>query len=193
MNFMRLLRVSPGRLALLLLPALFAGCAGLNKPDEATAPAGAKGYVWSKAMEARRVSMETATRGSGVSVRRTKDNQLQMNVPSDFSFDAGSALVKPGMRPVLDQFAQDLDLPAFAHMLILIVGHTDDRGPNADNDTLSLARADNVRKHFESKGIVGTRIAIEGHGQREPVIGNEMAAARALNRRVEVYLREPGT
>ena len=63
------------------------------------------GNVWSKRQEERRVAMEQATRGTGVDVSRTQDNQLKVNIPSDISFDTGSATIKPNMRGVLDPFA----------------------------------------------------------------------------------------
>ena len=55
---------------------------------------------------------------------RTNDNQLQVNVPNEFSFDPESAEVKPGMQPVLDQFAAELEDRPLSHLLIRIVGHT---------------------------------------------------------------------
>src|SRR5215207_3343994 len=38
------------------------------------------GNVWSKRQEERRVAMEQATRGTGVEVTRTQDNQLKLNI-----------------------------------------------------------------------------------------------------------------
>ena len=55
---------------------------------------------------------------------RTNDNQLQVNVPNEFSFDPESAEVKPGMQPVLDQFAAELEDRPLSHLLTRIVGHT---------------------------------------------------------------------
>src|SRR5690606_17334634 len=95
------------------------------------------GNLWSKRMEDKRKAMEAATAGTGIDVARTEDNQLKVNIPSDFSFDVGRADIKPAMRPVLDQFAQGLD-PA---MRVRIVGHTDSTGSDAINDPLSVQRA----------------------------------------------------
>ena len=41
------------------------------------------GNLWSKRQEDRRAAMEQATRGTGVDVTRTQDNQLKINIPSD--------------------------------------------------------------------------------------------------------------
>ena len=194
---MRPVSTAPRSVPSLLRTVLFAaasalaGCAGSQAPGTGAASAAAPAYQWSRSMEAKRVALEAATSDSGIAVLRTKDNQLQVNVPSDFSFDSDSASIKPGMRPVLDEFARDLAATGLAQMLILIVGHTDDRGPDAVNDALSLARADNVRKYLVAKGVDAKRIAVQGRGEHQPLVDNDKSYGRALNRRVEIFLREP--
>ena len=169
--------------------ALLAAC---SSTGTGSAPAGTGTHVWSHAMEARRVALEKATRDTGIEVLRTRGNELQVNVPSDFSFDSGSAELKPDMKRVLDEFAKDLELPSLSHLTIHIVGHADSTGPDAVNDPLSVARADSVRKHFIARGIAGARIEVEGRGERQPMVDNAKPYGRALNRRVEILLREPG-
>lgn len=148
------------------------------------------GNVWSKRQEERRVAMEQATRGTGVDVSRTADNQLKVNIPSDISFDTGSATIKPQMRSVLDPFAASLkDDP---NVRLTIVGHTDSTGSDAINNPLSIERAQSVRDYLAVRGVSPSRIQTAGHGEREPVADNSTEAGRARNRRVEIYLREPG-
>jgi outer membrane protein OmpA-like peptidoglycan-associated protein len=147
------------------------------------------GNLWSKRQEDRRVAMEQATRGTGVEVSRTQDNQLKLNIPSDVSFDIGSAAIKPNMRSVLDPFAASLrDDP---NARLTIIGHTDSTGSPAINDPLSLQRAQSVREYLGARGVSTSRIVIEGRGEREPVADNSTDAGRARNRRVEMFLREP--
>jgi outer membrane protein OmpA-like peptidoglycan-associated protein len=145
------------------------------------------GNLWSKRMEEKRAAMEKATQGTGIDVARTPDNQLKVNVPSDFSFDVGRAAIKPQMRPVLDQFAQGLD----PTMRVRIIGHTDSTGNDAINNPLSVDRAQSVRDYLAGRGVAPTRVETEGHGSREPVADNGSDAGRAQNRRVEIFLREP--
>jgi outer membrane protein OmpA-like peptidoglycan-associated protein len=145
------------------------------------------GNLWSKRMEEKRAAMEKATQGTGIDVARTPDNQLKVNVPSDFSFDVGRAAIKPQMRPVLDQFAQGLD----PTMRVRIVGHTDSTGNDAINNPLSVDRAQSVRDYLAGRGVAPTRVETEGRGSREPVADNGSDAGRAQNRRVEIFLREP--
>lgn len=147
------------------------------------------GNVWSKRQEERRQQMEQATQGTGVEVSRTADNQLKLNIPSDISFDTGSAAIKPNMRAVLDPFATSLQ--GDPNALLTIIGHTDSTGTDAINNPLSVERAQSVRDYLAARGVSPTRIQTLGRGSREPIADNSSAAGRAQNRRVEILLREP--
>lgn len=148
------------------------------------------GNIWSKRQEERKQAMERATRGTGVDVTRTADNQLKLNIPSDVSFDTGSATIKPNMRSVLDTFAHSLQGDPNAQLTI--VGHTDSTGSDAVNNPLSRERAQSVRDYLAARGVASARIHTEGHGEREPIADNSTDSGRAKNRRVEMFLREPG-
>jgi len=145
------------------------------------------GNLWSKRMEDKRADMNRATQGTGIQVARTNDNQLRVAVPSDFSFDTGSAAIKPQMRPVLDQFAQGLS----PNQRVTIVGHTDNVGGEAVNNRLSLERAAAVREYLRLRGLDSSRILVNGRGEVEPIANNDTAVGRAENRRVEMFLSEP--
>jgi outer membrane protein OmpA-like peptidoglycan-associated protein len=147
------------------------------------------GNLWSKRQEDRRIAMEQATRGTGVEVTRTQDNQLKLNIPNDISFDTNSATIKPQMRSVLDPFVNTLKDDPNARLTI--VGHTDSTGSDAVNNPLSVERAQSVRDYLAARGVPPTRIATMGRGEHEPVADNSTEAGRARNRRVEIYLREP--
>jgi outer membrane protein OmpA-like peptidoglycan-associated protein len=146
------------------------------------------GNLWSKRQEDRRVAMEQATRGTGVEVSRTQDNQLKLNIPSDLSFDFGSAAIKPDMHRVLDAFANSLREDPNARLTI--IGHTDSTGSPELNDRLSLDRARSGRDYLVSRGVSPSRMGVEGRGEREPVADNANERGRAQNRRVEMFLRE---
>ena len=147
------------------------------------------GNLWSKKQEDRRVALEAASRGTGVAVSRTGDNQLSVNIPSDVSFDTGSAGIKPQMQAVLDPLAASLnDDP---RSLLTIVGHTDSTGTDAINNPLSVDRAHSVRDYLAGRGVPASRMRTDGRGAREPVADNGSEAGRAKNRRVEILLREP--
>ncbi len=151
---------------------------------------GVVGNVWSKRQEERRTAMEKATQGTGVEVTRTPDNQLKLNVPSDISFDVGSAAIRPELRAVLDPFVKSLQGDLVIQLNI--VGHTDSTGSDTYNNTLSLERAQSVREYLTARGVAASRINVLGRGEREPLAENSTEAGRAHNRRVEIFLREPG-
>jgi len=206
----------PGLLALAGAALLAAGCSSMSEREQGTAKgagigalAGAvigsatggsagksaviggaigavAGNLWSKHLEDKRQALARASEGTGIEVARTEDNRLKLNVPSDFSFDVGRADIKPQMRPVLDEIARNLD----PKVSVTVVGHTDSSGSDAVNNPLSLERAEAVRSYLGQRGVAGSRISVEGRGEREPVASNSTEAGRAQNRRVEIFLSE---
>jgi len=177
-----------GALAGAVLGSATGGSAGTGAVAGAAVGA-ISGNLWSKRMEDKRRAMEQATIGTGVQVERTADDQLRVAVPSDISFALNSASLEPRLRPVLDAFAQGLD----SGTRVRVVGHTDNTGSDAINDPLSLRRAESVRNYLQDRGVSATRIDVAGRGAREPLVSNQSAEDRARNRRVEIFLREPGS
>lgn len=145
-------------------------------------------YIWSTSMERQRQELEAATQGTGVSVVRTPDNQLKLDIPADISFDTGSAVVKPQFQPLLNRFAESLR--KHPNTDVIIIGHTDSTGTHAVNETLSLHRANATRDYIFRQGVTGPRIRTEGRGSSQPVASNDTAAGRSRNRRVEIFLSE---
>ena len=90
--------------------------------------------------------------------------------------------------PVLQQLAAVLN--EFPQRNALIEGHTDSSGSDAHNQTLSTQRADAVRSALLQQGIAGARIRARGYGESTPVSGNDTAAGRQMNRRVEIVLSD---
>lgn len=146
------------------------------------------GYLWSQRMEEQRRQMEAATAGTGVSVTQTADNRLMLNIPSDISFDVGSARIKSGFFPILDSFAASLQNNPGTQ--VTIIGHTDNTGSDAINNPLSVDRAASTRDYLVSGGVAYQRIQIDGRGSYEPVAPNNTSANRARNRRVEIFVTE---
>ncbi len=71
---------------------------------------------------------------------------------------------------------------------ILIEGHTDSTGSDEHNQTLSENRAESVKRHLISKGVLATRLTSIGYGESQPIADNETDAGRQENRRVEVAI-----
>ena len=168
---------------------LLCGCT-TPAPDAGLASGGV-GPNWSPAMEARRLTLVQALSASGISAVRNKDDQLQFNFPTDFAFASDSADIKADMRDDLDHLAAALNSPTVARMRVRIVGYTDNQGPDAVNDPLSLSRAHSVARYIQGKGVDADRITVEGRGEKQPMVSNDQSYGRALNRRVEIVLTEP--
>ena len=147
------------------------------------------GYLWSQQMQEQKATMEQATRGTGVSVTQTADNQLKLAIPSDISFDTGRYDIKPNMRSVLDRFATTLIQNPVS--TVNIIGHTDSSGSDAVNAPLSVNRAAATRDYLVGRGVAMNRISIDGRGSHEPIADNATQAGRAMNRRVEIFVAEP--
>ena len=149
---------------------------------------GLGGYVWSRQMEDKKRQMEQATAGTGTVVTQTADNQLKLSIPNDISFATGRYDIQPRLMPILDQFAQGLNQQP--SMEVRIVGHTDSTGNDAFNNPLSVNRAQSARDYLVSRGVMSSRISIDGRGSREPIADNSTEAGRARNRRIEIFLAE---
>jgi outer membrane protein OmpA-like peptidoglycan-associated protein/tetratricopeptide (TPR) repeat protein len=72
---------------------------------------------------------------------------------------------------------------------ITIIGHTDNQGNPMYNESLSLRRAESVKKFLMEKGIPEIRVATEGKGDREPIQPNDTPENKALNRRVTISIK----
>jgi outer membrane protein OmpA-like peptidoglycan-associated protein len=145
------------------------------------------GNLWSKRMEDKQRELAASTAGSGIVVDRTNENQLRVSVPSDLSFDPGSSDIKASMRPALDELSRNLD----STTRITVVGHSDNSNDERGNYLLSLQRAEAVRSYLAARGVDPLRITAVGRGASEPLVsGSSTDAARAMNRRVEIFVAE---
>lgn len=72
-----------------------------------------------------------------------------------------------------------------------ISGHTDSKGSDDYNKTLSQRRAESVEKYLTGKGISKGRIIAKGYGEEKPMASNDdEAEGRELNRRIEFQILE---
>ncbi|OFA07281.1 OmpA family protein [Duganella phyllosphaerae] len=76
--------------------------------------------------------------------------------------------------------------------MVLIEGFTDSTGSSSHNLDLSQRRADAVRQALVGMGVPANKISTKGYGAAYPVAGNNDAASRQLNRRVEIVLSQNG-
>jgi OmpA-OmpF porin, OOP family len=68
---------------------------------------------------------------------------------------------------------------------IEISGHTDNKGSDDYNATLSQGRSESVVNYIISQGIDSYRLSAHGYGESKPIDTNDSEDGRANNRRVE--------
>ncbi len=99
------------------------------------------------------------------------------------TFKYDSAEIEPSSFPVLDEAAAVL--AEYAHLVVLIEGHTSAEGSAQYNQELSQRRAESVRQYLVDKGIAAERLQAKGFGKDNPVATNDTEEGRAQNRRIE--------
>lgn len=125
----------------------------------------------------------------------TNDQAPQVDEPEppplisfdDVLFDFDRSTLRPEASVILDPLLAMMQ--ADTSMSIDIEGHTDWVGSDAYNQGLSQRRAQAVVEWLVERGIARERIGAVGRGESRPVVTNETAAGRQLNRRVEIHRR----
>ena len=114
-------------------------------------------------------------------------------------FDFGSSAIKPAARPTLDRlvevfrsFLSDDENARYVDSII-ISGHTDSIGTDAENRVLSTARANAVLNYLlgAQKGELNDYaryFCAAGYGATRPVASNDTDEGRAQNRRIEISI-----
>ncbi len=98
-------------------------------------------------------------------------------------FEYNSAVIKKESYSILDALAKTLEgNPAIR--LVEIQGHTDERGNDAYNLSLSDRRAKSVLKYLVEKGIEEKRLTAQGYGETQPLLKERSERAYQKNRRV---------
>lgn len=115
-----------------------------------------------------------------------------LTLPDNILFDFDSYALRKEADDVIEQLVQVIES---AEGAVKIVGHTDNVGDPAYNQTLSERRAEAVKEAFVDKGVAKERLEAVGKGDTEPVArntrpdGSDDAEGRQKNRRVEVIVQ----
>lgn len=130
-----------------------------------------------------------------------RHNRMVISLPGDVLFPSGKDTLKEGGKEVLMAVAEVIRSdPQLSERFFQVAGHTDAQplngGPFKDNWGLSAMRARTVLVFLISKvgtregggGLDPARLHAAGYGETDPVAGNDTAAEREKNRRVELVL-----
>jgi len=200
------------RYALLALAIVVAsGCASMNKTEKGVAVGAAAGgavgaVIGNQTGSTARGAIIGAVVGgaAGGIIGHEMDQrakELEQNVPgatvvrvgegievtfaSGLLFDFDSAVLRSTATGNLNALAGSLGKYDDSNLMIL--GHTDDKGSDAYNQSLSERRAQSSASYLSTHGV-STYIATAGLGEREPISSNSTDAGRQANRRVEIAI-----
>ena len=107
----------------------------------------------------------------------------KVTIALEVKFDTAQAVVKPEYDSQLKKVSDFLK--TYPDSKAEIEGHTDNVGQAAYNKDLSQRRAAAVRQALIDRfGADAARLTAAGYGPERPLVANDNAANRALNRRV---------
>lgn len=101
-------------------------------------------------------------------------------------FDFGKFELKDVAKTNIQSLASSLN--QYPGTDIRVIGHTDSRGTEEYNMTLSQKRAAAVKAYAVSQGVPSSRLITIGKGFAEPIADNTTDEGRAANRRVEIVI-----
>jgi outer membrane protein OmpA-like peptidoglycan-associated protein len=205
-------KINIGLVLVLAATVLLAGCASMNKTTKGavvgTAAGGAMGAVIGKATGNPALGAiigATVGGATGAVIGREMDKQaaeIEQAVPDAKVERVGEGIVIEFSSAVLFGFDQaDLSADAKANLDKLVTvlntypdtnieiqGHTDSKGSESYNQTLSEKRSGAVSEYLIEKEIATARITTKGLGETMPEYDNETEEGRAQNRRVEFLI-----
>lgn len=103
------------------------------------------------------------------------------------TFTPSSAEIATTARPVLDELAKILSNCPPIQMEI--GGHTDSRGSEGGNQSLSQARAEAVLLALQGRRVDVSGMTAVGYGEATPIADNGTEEGREANRRIEFVLK----
>ncbi len=123
----------------------------------------------------------------GAKVERVDDDIIvTFDENSGIYFDTNKYNVNSASQVILDKMSGLLK--EFPDTNVLIVGHTDNTGPEDYNLTLSKQRAQSVDGYFKNKGLNAYRFKTNWFGESSPIATNATPEGRSKNRRVNIVL-----
>lgn len=120
------------------------------------------------------------------SVESASQNEIKLSL-SDVLFEMASDKVNQNYIEAIKSIAKKAR--EYSGLMVVVEGHSDDRGDEVYNALLSANRAKNVADLFIAFGIGSTQVSYKGWGKDKPLVPNTSEANRAKNRRVEISFK----
>ena len=130
--------------------------------------------------------LQTNKQSNQTVIEQPQVAELKQGVP--IYFESNSSNIEQKFIDYLSVASQEL--AKNKSFVLLVEGHTDNRGSIASNNRISLERATTVRNilvmqyHVDPKQIV-----VAGYGASKPIADNATREGQALNRRVLLTLK----
>jgi outer membrane protein OmpA-like peptidoglycan-associated protein/tetratricopeptide (TPR) repeat protein len=129
---------------------------------------------------------EVSVKGKDMEVEKLKLGSSY--IIDDILYTTASADLNNRSKMILRQFARFLiDNPT---VNVIIQGHTDDVGDDAQNMKLSDDRARVVKEYLATQGVNKSRLKSKGFGETMPKVPNDSEENRAKNRRTEFTIEK---
>lgn len=119
--------------------------------------------------------------GEGIVVTFNEKNPDGSKMGVYFDFDRSD--ITANSKLALDKLIQIFK--EYPETNLLVEGHTDDKGADSYNLSLSERRAMAVGNYLKNNGVSSSRLTINWYGESQPKTENTSDANRAENRRVE--------
>lgn len=136
--------------------------------------------------------LESEVASNALSINYDKQ-QVVIRFSEEATFRSGAADIKPEMIPIIERVVGVL---ANCQGNVFVSGFTDDRPISSDrfrsNWDLSAARAVSVVHELVlNRQVPADRVVAAGRAETNPLAPNNSPENRALNRRVEIAIRDP--
>jgi outer membrane protein OmpA-like peptidoglycan-associated protein len=126
------------------------------------------------------------TAGIGLDVLSV-GGSIVIRIPATFTFDAGSATMKPTTDATLLEISRTVKTRN--RTFVDVLAHTDTTGTAQGNEALSQRRAAAVAAYLAGHGVAKARIASKGLGESAPLYNPDTTEdQKAANRRIEIRL-----
>jgi len=121
------------------------------------------------------------------------DKQVVIRFSEEATFRSGEADIKPEMIPIIERVVRVMSACTGD---VVVSGYTDDRPISSEryrsNWDLSAARAVSVVHELTlNRQVPAERVVAAGRAETNPLAPNDSPENRALNRRVEIAIRDP--